>query len=122
MDKQTTELLQQLAAKLGTTSEYLWSILIKQAYVSVVIDIIFYGIGVTFVYLTYKYAPKLWKKGDAEETDLELAYYFAAGGMMLIAGISALCTIIGLPYTLGTLINPEYWALKQILDAIKPAS
>lgn len=31
MNEQTAKLLEQLASKLGTTSEYLWNILLKQA-------------------------------------------------------------------------------------------
>ena len=31
MNEQTTKLIEQLAQKLGTTTEYLWSVLLKQA-------------------------------------------------------------------------------------------
>lgn len=41
MNEQTVKLVEQLAQKLGTTTEYLWNVLIKQAPISAAIDMIY---------------------------------------------------------------------------------
>ena len=40
MNDQTVQLLRELAEKFGTTTEHLWGVLIKQAYISGVGDLI----------------------------------------------------------------------------------
>ena len=41
MNDQTLELIRDLAEKLGTTTEHLWGVLVTQAYISGVGDVIF---------------------------------------------------------------------------------
>lgn len=122
MDKQTTELLQQLAAKMGTTVEYLWSIMVKQAYITVVTDIICYILVGAFVFAVYKYVPKIWAKGDETKRskgntydEPELKYYITCIALVAASSILSLISLISIPATVGILLNPEYWALKQIL-------
>ena len=54
MNDQTAALLQNLANKLGTTSEYLWGILLRQATLSGTTDLIQYAILGVLTYFFYK--------------------------------------------------------------------
>jgi len=54
MNDQTTKLLTDLSNKLGTTAEYLWGVLVRQAYVDGVISIIQNLLIVIFIITVYK--------------------------------------------------------------------
>ena len=54
MNEQTTKLITDLASKLGTTTEYLWGVLIKQALYSVITDLAFLIFSVIYGFVLYK--------------------------------------------------------------------
>lgn len=115
-----TPFLQELVSKLGTTTEYLWGILLKQATVQIymdifvitltVITIILYSI---FIYIAMK---KKWYDYNSKFNTITLLVTFLGGTIILIMFIASLfCTM-----ELITLyVNPEYWAFEQILDIMK---
>lgn len=115
------ELLKRLdavAAKLGTTTEYLWKVLVRQGYVEGITDVLS---GVTCLVMTivlYRFTVK-WTKmkpGEHEWTEGQSACVW-------------LGTILGLAFAVATsacltagikeLLNPEYFALREILQAIR---
>lgn len=97
-------LLEKLAEKLGTTSSYLWSVLIKQAFIDGILSIIFCVLIAIWTYA-------LWYDGYDEGT----AYAFT---MAVIAVL--ICALVMLYNIPTAFLNPEYWALKEVLSAIKP--
>lgn len=115
MNEQTTKLIEQLAAKLGTTAEYLWTVLIAQARIEAIecaiVSLIFLILtlvsGLTFFYCRKKYLQ------DDEDG------YMA--GQIFSSVIGVFCVIPAIMYGVGIvtpMMNPEYWALKQILNQI----
>ena len=122
MNEQTTKLIEQLAQKLGTTSEYLWTVLLKQAPISAAIDALYFIlviIGGIIIYRVHKYLGK--------ETDDKYSIYYVKEGfvaipMIFAAMIWAIC-FIACFFSIGNIINgffnPEYWALKEVLGACK---
>lgn len=126
MNNETTKLIESLANKLGTTTEYLWSILLRQAPVSAFIDLVQYAIIILYVYLIYKKHQQLsvvkeWKGGYREESGYSF-YEEGAFIPMLIGSIIAVILVISMffsiPDTINGFINPEYWALKKILSSV----
>jgi len=117
--KELTELLAKLAEKLGTTTQYLWGVLIKQASVEIYIFISIFVltvIGVIITTLLLKYTQKYW---DEEDTPA-IAWFSLTLGI-----VCAFETVIGLVYSLTniadvitSIINPEYWALQEVLKSI----
>lgn len=120
--EQLTTLLTALAERLGTTVEYLWGVLLKQAYIDGIFNIIYCIIPIILIYPTYKYAKYIklkWNEwvenGWGEE-------------IFPCVGFSVLCVffIILLLFTITEFIptaitafnNPEYWALKEILKQL----
>jgi len=122
MNDQTTKLLEQLAQKLGTTAEYLWGVLIKQAFVSAVTDLIYFiivliaGFG---LFKLHKFLAKSNENGDCIYEDWEEV---SIPPMILFAIIWAIL-FIACFFSIGNIINgflnPEYWALSEILDTLK---
>ena len=119
MDKQTLDLLQQLAAKLGTTAEHLWAVLVRQAFCSGCADLLVYGLAGAFVWLTLRKTPKWIQTVKDAESDLEEAAYVVALAISwLLVVIFIIAAACSLGDTVAAFVNPEYWALKQILAAI----
>lgn len=119
MNEQTAALLNNLATKLGTTSEYLWSVLIRQAFIDGCVTLAQYAV----LLLAWFAAYKLLKNGKkileyADNHDLE--------GPLVIGGILsaialAICSVIAFCYlsiAFSAFFNPEYWALHEILSAL----
>ena len=106
MDENTRILIEQLAAKLGTTADALWQILVQQAFISGIGNLIgcLVIICILLVWIRYQ------KKTEFED---ENPFPYVAWALVLIA------TVIGLPIFLYSAIscflNPEYFALSEIM-------
>jgi len=123
MNEQTTKLLEELANKLGTTTEYLWTILLKQAPIDATITLLQTIVIIIFGWVLWKVHKKLLStpKGQNvgnyyQKHDLgaELPMFLATIGWVIMLAycfINFSCIVSGY-------FNPEYWALKQILNAL----
>lgn len=122
-----TDLLQNLAAELGTTVEYLWGVLIVQAKVSAITNIGFVVFTIIFTLILYRvhlYFSKVKVWGDdTKYTKSGYSHYegiiLVPMGLMVFLNFVLLITSISLiPDIVTTLVNPEYWALEQVLKLI----
>lgn len=118
--KEITPLLEQLANKLGTTIEYLWAILIKQAYISGINSIIIYSIFLILliinILLFKKYVISNLKDKYGEFDGVYMSILITSA---VLWGITIMIGIAEVPNTITKFINPEYWALQEILKGIK---
>lgn len=108
------KLIVELANKFEVTTEQLWNVLIKQAYITGIINFL---LIIALVCLT-QWAFKFIKHKTIEEKIWEDEGYFCAWlfwGILLF--ITIICISCELPITIGALINPKFWALKQILGS-----
>lgn len=123
MNEQTTKLIEQLAHKLGTTSEYLWGVLLKQAPLSAITDLMYLVIVVIMGIGLYK----LHKRFSKETTKYDVWSYESNGELVIpiiiilaiiwvILLIICFCSIDNIIYGF---FNPEYWAFKEVAGAIK---
>jgi hypothetical protein len=119
MEEKTTQLLEQLAAKLGTTTEYLWGILINQAKYDALVSIIQMSFMAIIIYTTIKLHIKFSKK----DKDGKNEYYYKEDLLtipMIFASIISLLSIVFFLTEFNSLIisicNPEYWALNKVLS------
>lgn len=117
MSNNTEKLINDLAQKLGTTTEYLWSVLIKQAPVSATIQL-FQTLAVILLgYILYRVHKRLAKEDEDGYSGYEM--YPAAGPVMIVA--SAIFSILFLVVfccfsnVVNGYFNPEYWALQKVL-------
>ena len=106
MNEESTALLEELAEKLGTTSEYLWAALLRQAPISIITDLLVLAVWVAVLILTFRKLKKL-----SDKDYIELLWIFWGLGAVI-------CGVIA-PFVFSNMIivllNPEYWALKQLL-------
>jgi hypothetical protein len=123
MNKETLDLLHQLAAKLGTTADHLWAILVRQAFVSGCTDLLFYMFTLAIVCATAK-KTKRWTAAmkEADEEPVALFYAGTISASWVLSLVFIIVSVVSIQDTVAAFVNPEYWALKQILSAVSPKS
>lgn len=126
MNENTAKLLEQLANKMGTTSEYLWNILLRQASIDATITLIQYALLAIAGIALYKIHLRLSKpiKSDTYGSDWDSYSDNDFYGVIMVASLIVYSIlIIAAFFCVGSVINgyfnPEYWALDRLLDAVK---
>ena len=113
MNQETIELLKVLADKLGTTTEHLWGVLLNQAFLSGLSNSAFLAVILISSVWWWRFALAKIKK-EGKENGYSSSDVWPPV-ILLIAACGTASTII--VYEIMTaFLNPEYWALKQILQ------
>jgi hypothetical protein len=117
-----TELLRELAEKLGTTTEYLWEVMIRQAYISATLNLLYVIFFIVYTIAIWKVHLYLLKTSDDESYSRyddyeENATIPMITCLMLWLGL-AIGLFLAIPVIFYGYMNPEYWALQQILGKI----
>ena len=122
MDEKTLSALTALAQKLGTTAEYLWGVLLKQAPITGAIDLVVMAAWIAAAVWWLRLVQRNTSKPTAStENKCPRAEWedegavFAWGSVVICWVLVGLCVGPKLSSTAAALLNPEYWALKQIL-------
>ena len=121
MNEQTAKLVEQLAQKLGTTTEYLWSVLLKQAPISAITDLIFVTFTIFVGFVIYKVHKHLLSEKDGGNSiyyDLEEAAVVPMIFVSIIWAIMFIACLFSIGNIVNGFLNPEYWALKEILSSL----
>jgi hypothetical protein len=122
MNEQTTKLVEQLAIKLGTTADYLWSVLLKQAPISALTDLIYFmliSIGGIILFKTHKSFSKPGEDTWENKYDKSDGLVVAMGVIAVIWVLLFIVAFLSLGNVINGFFNPEYWALNQILSNLK---
>jgi hypothetical protein len=117
VSKEIQEVLNVLAEKFGATGEHLWRILVKQQYVDFFVWAIPCILLAIFTILYARYLGKsgAWKSGGfIYDNDYEPLFTT----IFVFAGLFCFIALIISFMTFGGLINPEYYALKEIMSMI----
>lgn len=124
MNENTAKLLEQLANKLGTTSAYLWNVLIKQAPISSTTTLFQYLILAMVGVILWKTHLRLSKpKKDCTYSSNAYDENDGVGILMIVTSIIYIVLLSVAFFSVESVINgyfnPEYWALDQILSNVK---
>lgn len=113
MEEKAVELLATLAAKLGTTIELLWAVLLKQAYINGLISVITVLIGVPVAVWWIRVVMRKTRRDDESPWD-EFGTALGWISVFITVGVGFLIFQSCLSDAITALANPEYWAFKQI--------
>lgn len=142
--EQALELVEQLAVKLGVAAEYLMTVLVKQQYAEGITSLIMAGVSLFIIIAMLIVIPKVTKKMNSEHERLRTgrlnkeiegyggSYHYSSNkedffatmsylipiGAVILGIILLACGIDNIKIGVQQLINPEYFAFKEILDVI----
>lgn len=125
MNEQTAKLIEQLAQKLGTTTEYLWSVLLKQAQIQAMVTLFQFLLIAIFGYVLLKIHKSLSVKKDYNGyNETGYSHYEEKVGIPMVVGVVifaflAICAFFCIEDVFNGFFNPEYWALSKVLSAVK---
>ncbi len=114
--------LKELATQLGTTVEYLWTIMVTQSVILGVSHALVWLTTTLFVFILIKKFIKFYERttlNDRRQDDGE--EMFTVAGTIILAIVTVLLTLFfigGTATTITKIFNPEFWALEQIMDKL----
>ena len=114
MDEKTLQALTALANKLGTTAEYLWGVLVRQAPITGAIDLAVMIAWVAGCVLLVRFVRRK-TGGDKPEWGDEFGRALAWFGVVGVCAVVALVVGFEFSHAVAAIVNPEYWALRQVL-------
>lgn len=118
MNDKTNQLIEQLAQTLGTTTKYLWSVLLKEAPIDATISLLLFVAVIIFGLVLWKIHKKLMKK-DINDITLYEEYDLSATVPMGFALFILTALVFACFFNVGDIVNgyfnPEYWALHTLL-------
>lgn len=113
-----TKYIDQLAQSLNVASEHVYEALIKQAMVSGIASIVWaviFGIAaVVVLYVGFKSAKNEFDRYGFYH-DVSMTILFT----LIAASFAVIPFGVAVENALTALLNPEYWAIKEVLSAIK---
>ena len=110
MDDRAMTILEALATNLGTTTEYLWGILLHQAPVQATIDLLLCVALTSVSVVSVKF---MWNQSrDSNEGE----FWVIGAGLLSI--ICLLMVGLTIPSIINGYIHPEYWALRHVLGRL----
>jgi len=119
MSEQMEVFLIELSEKLGTTVTHLWSVLVQQAFIEGIVRLMVVVILITVSIVTFIF---LYKKttvnpnNEPKYPECEDDDTYVPWGVWIVCNIFLFTIVfVNLHIAITALINPEYWALKQIL-------
>lgn len=142
MDK-VMELLERLANSLGVAVEYLWATLVKQQYVEGITNLAMAVVGVIAIIVLLCCVPRTTRyfankskelaedrrkngtgfngshcvSNEKEDFCNFLRFAVPIAGFVVVF-IIVLCVVSDIKFGIQQLLNPDYFALKEVLDAI----
>lgn len=118
MHKDTLELVDRLATKLGTTAEYLWRVLINQTRIELIKDAAWAIVALAYLLALIPLTRYLVRRKNEAGYDDD-GWIIAIVVSMFIAAVMVVVFISSVSEIPTLVYNPEYWALSKILKAAK---
>jgi len=106
------QLINKLADRLGTTADKLWAVLVEQAAVSAIANTTTLTVTGAILGLLAWRAKQVLNEGTYYERDKAIFGSLIVGLACLVWTI---CLLASVPDIVSGFVNPEYWALKQLL-------
>jgi hypothetical protein len=107
-----TKLIQQLAQRIGTTADKIFPWYVKQQIVSAYTDLAAFAIFLVILGVTFW---KTYPKADFEDGNRNAVFAIISGALFLSALIFLMICFSTL---LSQIINPEYYAMKDLVGQL----
>ena len=114
MEMKALELIEQLAANMGVAVDVLWGALLLQAQISATV-----GIASMVVCWVASDLAIRWTFNNWEMITLNGMRPPVCVGLLLLAAITLDSTLGEFTAIMAGLFNPEYWALRHVMELMK---
>ena len=121
MDDKYRQLIEDMADKLGTTTEHLWGVMVKQAPISGAVDLVIFIVIVAATAWWFRFVIRKTTSRSANPDMYQRAKWvnedaFAAWVAVIFAVMFAfIFIVVSAQGIVAAFVNPEYWALLQLL-------
>lgn len=118
MNEKLTELLEKLALKLGTTTEFLWVVLVKEAHLVAITDLIYIAMAIIAwipMWKTHFYLLNVKNQINYDNNDWTGIVIIILAVILLVL---TLATLANIGEIIDGFFNPEFWALNYILSML----
>lgn len=119
MNDNTAKLIEQLAQKLGTTSEYLWSVLLYQAHIDAAVELgwlVFLVVASVTMIVVF---TRMVKSGNhIDDDDEPTLRFFATIVPSVLIWFTTLISLGDIKSIINGFYHPDFWALNYILDKL----
>lgn len=121
MNEEITKYIDQMAAKLGVAASHVYEIVIRQTIISGIVNTVLQVLIMTAIYVAFRkgwrYSRDRWDDWCADSDELYAILVWAVGG--IACGALFIVCLITTPDAIMSIFNPEYYAIKTILEAVK---
>ena len=116
MNEATAKLIEELAAKLGTTAEHLWGVLVRQAPISAAVNAALTLAWVVALVCGWRFAVRSMKLANKDSImHDEVVRACVIVTLILVSIATAVAITIGSVGCVSAFANPEFWALEQVM-------
>lgn len=119
--KLVLDFLNKLGAQLTTTGQQVFDLYTKQAFVDGVTDLIIVAFFVAAAIVSIIFLPKISRKLDENDYGEEMPWFILATVMFIVIIIAVFAVPFGTVAGIKHLMNPQYYALSNLLDIVKGA-
>jgi hypothetical protein len=119
-EEKITQYIDAIAQKLGVATEYVWEVLTKQMVIEGwVYSITLIGGSLLMIFGLYKLAMYIKNNyDDLYDKDFEFPIMLLAAIYTVFVFVLLVVTFVETPGNIMKIVNPEYYAIKEILEAI----
>jgi len=115
---QLVDALKPVAEKLGVAAEHMYGVMVKQSYVDGISSIVGWSMFASFIfYAGYRLRKDLNKELAAEKIS-ENDYFGMFVFSWFVQGLAVIMISMTLCFNLPSILNPEYAAIKTLIDAV----
>lgn len=121
MNAELTKYIDQMAAKLGVAASHVYEIVIRQTVISGIVNTVLQVFIMIAIYVAFRkgwrYSRDKWREWDDHDNAFLATTVWVVGG--IVCGAAFIGCLITLPNAIMSIFNPEYYAIKTILEAVK---
>lgn len=122
MEDKVVEILRRLADKLGVASQYIWEALVREqrikgyGYLAAwILGVIAVIVGIKFGLYFYKKGVHIRKDSTREWDEEHIPAFVWCISSSIVSIILTIVLAINIPTILGMILNPQYFALKDLM-------
>ena len=127
MAEQVTQIIDSICERLGVAAEYLYPLLVRQAYVdgiTALLGCLLFPASIVALYFFYKHFFKPDKEGETRwdkcfRSDTELFVALPMAGLVVAATVALFASFGCIGTAISAFVNPEWYAITSILNKLK---